>query len=73
MQTIDFDGGLGRAAQCSLGLFTGGPQASQGFLIFAHVFVVVLALEFVTKIFDQIVVEIFAAQMRVAIRGLDLE
>ncbi|KAI8425983.1 hypothetical protein MSG28_004967 [Choristoneura fumiferana] len=71
-QRVDLDGGLAAGGQRALGALGRRAQAAQGARVAAQL-LAVLAPELVREVVDQPVVEVLAAQVRVAGRGLHLE
>lgn len=72
VQRVDLQGRLGAGRERALGTLARGPQPPQGPGVAANV-LFALALELLDEMRDQPVVEVLAAQVRVAGRGLDLE
>jgi hypothetical protein len=71
-QGVDFDGGLGGSRQGPLRSFASGPQSSEGSFVGGQV-LLVLSLEFLNKVVDHSVVEIFASQMSITSGGFNFE
>ncbi|KAL0602270.1 glutamate dehydrogenase [Plecturocebus cupreus] len=72
VQRVDLDAGLRGRAQGALGALTGGAQPPDGALVGPNV-LLVLALELLRQVAHHAVVEVLAAQVGVAGRGLHLE
>ena len=64
-ERVNFDGGLGRGTQGSLGPLASCPQSSDGTLVASDV-LLMLALELVHEVGHHPVVEVLAAQVSVS-------
>ena len=65
VQRVDFDVGLGRGGEGSLGALARGPEAADGALVLRDV-LLALPLELLDEVVDHAVVKVLAAQVGVA-------